>query len=165
MAETISQALRRIKKIKGQIGEHRANAGNSVTHLAEQQPAYQFGASTEKASVLVDEMLRLQTAVAIANATTSIEVDGKKIVLALAVRTLRELTSEIAWTKGLAVKAQEKVVEHEMEFDGTRHVNAPKTYLCLLPEAKRAARVTELQDRFDRLNDIVETANHKTLIG
>ncbi len=37
-----------------------------------------------------------------------------------------------------------------------------KTYVCALPEAKRDERVRALQDRFDKINDLVETTNHKT---
>jgi|SRR5208337_4548956 len=161
---TISQALRRIKKLKGQIGEHRQRAQNSVTHLADQQPAYLFTTCREQAAVALEEMLKLQTAIAQANAKTIIDWDSKNIPLALAVRTLRELAAEIDWVKKLPVKAQDKTVETEREHDGEKWVNIAKQFTCHLPEAKRADMAAELQDRFDKLNDIVETTNHKTAI-
>ncbi len=159
---TISQALRRIKKIKGQLSEYRSRAQSSVTHLADQTPAFSFEVETSVAAKAVNEMLRLQTAVAVANATTTVEVDGHKVPLAFVVRQLRELTGEIAWLKTLPVKAQDKVVESEIDYTGERPVTVPKTYTCHLPEAKRAALVESRQALFDRLNDLVETTNHKT---
>jgi len=161
---TISQALRRIKKLKGQLGEYRMRAHNAVTHLADQQPAYLFGASREQATTVLEELLKLQTATAIANAKTSIEWEGKSIPLAHAVRTLRELAAEIDWVKKLPVRAQEVTVEYERDHDGEKWVNTQKKFTCWLPEAKRADLANELQERFDKLNDIVETTNHKTVI-
>src|SRR5271166_932621 len=110
------------------------------------------------------KMLKLQTAIAQANAKTIIDWDSKNIPLALAVRTLRELAAEIDWVKKLPVKAQDKTVETEREHDGEKWVNIAKQFTCHLPEAKRADMAAELQDRFDKLNDIVETTNHKTAI-
>jgi len=161
---TISQALRRIKKLKGQLGEHRARAQTAVTHLIDQEPAYLFVTSREQATGVLEELLKLQTATAIANAKTAIEWEGKSVPLALAVRTLRELAAEIDWVKKLPVKAQDKTVEHERDHDGEKWVNTAKQFICHLPEAKRAELASELQERFDKLNDIVETTNHKTLV-
>lgn len=162
---TISQALRRIKKLKGQLGEHRTHAVASVTHLAEQTPAYGFSVSVEAADAVLAELLKLQTAVAVANAATFVEVDGRKILLAQATRELRELASTIAWIKTLPVKAQDKTVEAERDHDGEKWVTTTKTFTCHLPEAKRAEQASKLQDRFDALNDVVETTNHKTTIS
>ena len=38
-----------------------------------------------------------------------------------------------------------------------------KSY-CAGPEAKRQGMVEKLQDEFDRLNDVVETTLHQTLL-
>jgi len=162
---TISQALRRIKKIKGQLAEHRSRANAAVTHLAEQTPAFSFEAETSVAAKAVNEMLRLQTAVAVANALTTVEIDGHKVPLAFVVRQLRELTGEIAWLKSLPVKAQDKTVESEQEHNGERYVTVAKTYACHLPEAKRAELIKSRQTLFDQLNDLVETTNHKTAVS
>ena len=164
MAEqTISQALRRIKKIKGQLAEHRTHAEAAVTHLAAHKPAFAFGATRELANAAVTELLALQTAVAVANATTLIEVDGRKVPLAFAVRALREMTSEIAWLRGLNVRTQETTVEQERSYlDDGKIGLVSKEWTCHLPEAKRVELANAAQDRFDKLNDLVETVNHKT---
>ena len=41
---TISQALRRVKKLKGELASHLSRAHVAVTHRAEQTPAFVFGA-------------------------------------------------------------------------------------------------------------------------
>lgn len=165
---TISQALRRIKKLQGQVAEQRQRASGSVTHLAEQEPAYKFSVSREHAALTTTELLKLQTAVAVANATTKIDVGASGIQpLAFAVRKLRELAGEIAWAKALTIKAQSKTVEVERGYDDDsgKFVNVTKQYVCDLPEAKRANLVADLQEQFDKLNDAVETIDHKTLIS
>jgi len=162
MALTISQALRRIKKLKGQLGEHQARAQASVTHLVEHVPAFIFSTQIEKMDVVRTELLDLETAVARANAATVLEWDGKKIALALATRTLAELKSQIAWFKALSVKAQAETSEEDYDYTAGGNVKVTKKFICHLPELKKAEKVTELQDRFDKLNDLVETTNHRT---
>jgi len=165
MSMTISQGLRRISKLKGQLSELQNRASAAVTHLADQEPAFAFSASMEQIAKVRTELLALQTAVAIANATTTIVWDGNGMTLALARRTLDELRGEIAWLQKLPVKAHEKNVVATRDHDGEKYITVTQTFTCHLPEAKRADRVQALQDRFDKLNDIVETTNHKTTLG
>ena len=163
---TVSQALRRIKKIKGALTEHLDHAARGVTHLADQEPAFAFKASLELAGAARTEMLDLQASVAAANVKTIVDFDGEPMSLARAARTLAELKGEIAWVRSLSVKDQSKTVEATQVYDArtSAYVHGSRTWTCHLAEVERVKLVTSLQDKFDRLNDLVETANHKTLV-
>ncbi len=172
MAElTISQAIRKVNDIKGRLAKNHANASSSVLYLVKEQPAYSFKTELESAENHGRELLRLPTAIAVANATTHLEWEGKKIRLAYAVRRLEELKGQIKWYETLVVSAQSKKVDETYDYmvvagsnDGPQRVKIEREWKCELPEADRAKLVQKLQDEFNRLNDQVETVNHRTSI-
>ncbi len=175
---TISQGLRKTKKLKNQLTELLARAAGAVSHPEKNAPAFEFVASTLEAEKVRSSLVALETSIAIANATTVVELDAdlravlsleSDPVLAMAVRLLQELKGRIVWTKGLAVQARTSTTssepEYQMTAEGYRHVMVEKVTLCALPEPEKAALVNGLQDRFDRLNDAVETTNHRTVLA
>jgi len=163
---TISRALRKIKDLKGKIARHSQNATASVTHKTKDVPAYVFGAEWEKATVLVEEMMDLQTRVAIANAKTTIDYEGKTRTLVWCTKKLTEIKGAITWHGALHVRAQEKTTDEVLEWSSkaNEHVNVAVEFTCHLPEAEKAARIQALEEKFVDLNDLVETMNHRTLV-
>lgn len=166
---TIAQALRKIKDIKGKTARHSQNAMANVTHKTKDEPAYSFGAEWEKATALVDEMLDLQTRVALANGRTTIDYEGRPRTLVWCTKKLAELKGAIAWHQGLQVRAKGKSTEEELQWQrvqggSAEHVHVAVEYTCHLPEAERAARVQSLEQKFAELNDLVETMNHRTAV-
>ena len=166
---TIAQALRKIKELKGKLAKHSANAAACVTHKTKQVPAYGFSAEVEVASVVVDEMLDLQTRVAVANAKTTIDWAGKPRPLAWATKKLAETKAAISWHQNLNVRAQAKTSEEEFDYvrnaNGVaEHVRVETEFTCHLPEVEKAARIQKLETQFADLNDLVETMNHRTLV-
>jgi hypothetical protein len=166
---TISQALRRIKDLKGRIARHSQNATACVTHRADDMPAYQFGAEWEKATALVDEMLDLQTRVALANAKATIDYEGRTRTLVWCTKKLVEIKGAIAWHQGLVVRAHEKTTEESFDWvqkvgGGPERVRVSVEYACHLPEAAKAERIQALESKFVELNDFVETMNHRTTV-
>jgi hypothetical protein len=166
MSMTISQGLRRIKKLQGQVAELRTRAAASVSHKSNEEPAFSFGACVEQSVAFVSELTTLKTAIAGANATTKLEFEGTAIPLAWAVRMLSELKAEIAWLRGLDVKAQEHTIEttREFNYETSKHGTVETKWTCHLPQAKRAERIEALQNRFDKLNELVEQKNHVVTI-
>lgn len=161
---TIAQAIKRMNKLKGRLGEERTRASGCMTHLAEQKPAYEFSPCLEKMAATQAELLQVQTAIALANAKLTIEWEGKSYPLAWAVRQLREMAGELDWLKKLPVRAQGTTVEHERDHDGEKYVTVTKSFTCHLPTASRNQKQEALQDRFDKLNDIVNTINGKNTV-
>lgn len=164
---TISQALRRVKKLKGKLDELNSRAQSGVSYKAADKPAFPFASTLEEADSVRAELLGLKARIAVTNATNSVDFDGKSVTLAFAVLKLQELKSQIAWYRGLVVHAQEStsVKEPEMDHVSGRYIYLPVEMRCDLPEAKRAATVDRLQDEFDRLNDAVERKNHAVAIA
>lgn len=163
---TISQGLRKIKKLKGQIAEYQTRAQAAVTHRIDVQPAFSFSACVEKAEDLTILLLDLKGRLAYTNATTTIEFEKRTITLSAATQILQELKGQIAWYRGLHVRAQEETQEEEHTYnDEGKPVRVTTKYRCDLPEAKRAYVVDLMQDKFDRLNDLVEKTNHSVVLA
>jgi hypothetical protein len=165
---TLSQALRRIKKIKGDLAENLARSLPSVTWKVGDDPAFNFNTLVEDSNKLRLELCRLKAAVAVTNATT-FEMDGdRKISLAEAVVILSEMKAELKHLEDLKiyVRNQKLVSDEERTWDdfANKHITKKVQWQCALPEAERVARVNEVKARFEALNDAVESANHRTVL-
>lgn len=165
---TVSRGLRAIHDLKGKLANHRAHAQASSVYFDGAKPAFEFKTELDGAEKVRADLLRLQTAIAVANATTEIEWKGKKVLVAWAIRFLEELKGEIAWVGSLPTAAQGTIKEDNFVnriVNGTyQQVNEPRTQICELPQAEQFKRSQHLQEEFNRLNDIVETSNHQTVL-
>ena len=166
---SISQALRKVRDIKGRLAKHQANAQPSVLYLVKDQPAYNFRSELESVDSLGKELLKLQTAITVANAKTTFDWNGQKVLLTWAVKRLEEIKGRIKWFNDLVVSAQADRTDETWEYTEingrTERVKTERKWKCELPEADRAKHVQDLQDEFNRLNDQVETINHRTSIS
>ena len=164
---TIAQALRRIKKLKGQIAEHMQRMQNGVSYVSTKVPAFRFVDEMEDYQKATVEMVELESRVAAANATNTITVDEKEVSLAFAIRALQETKGLIALLKGLHLR-EETVRERESEWDDTKMQNISRVtevvYVSDLSEQDRDEQVKELQDNFETLNNLVEDANHSVTV-
>ena len=177
---TISQALRRIKKLKGELKTHQDRSLASAVYKEGEEPAFEFDKSLNALADTRNLLLHLEAAVAVANAANKITLTGKarnpdgsivdttrQVTLAFAIRALQELKAEIAFFQSLPTKVLPKaeITERERNYDDDgkiRMIETKYTQICKLPEANKAATVAALQARFDEINDSLETANHKT---
>lgn len=162
---TISQGLRAVKKLKGQLASFQTRMTESVAHKSSEEPAFNFVELIDSANKIRLELIDLETRIAVANATTNIDMDGKPVSLIKAVRQLSEYKSQITFYRSLPSKAQAKTISDETDWgeDGKRH-RVSIEWTCHLPEANKISVIDSFQDRFDRLNDLVEQKNHITLI-
>lgn len=165
---TISQALRKIRDVKGRLAKHQANAASSVRYSENDLPAYKFFDSIQESTDLLDQLLNLQAAVAAANVNTRFPWKGTDVSVAWAVKRLEALKGLIKWYGELVVLAHASVATERLDFaevDGrTQRVRVPEIQKCDLPEATRATVIQTYQDEFNELNDMVETINHRTSI-
>jgi hypothetical protein len=164
---TIAQALRRIKKIKGQIAEHQERARAGVSYDISKVPAFRFAEADEAMQKLQTELVGLESSVAVANAQGTVQFNGKSVVLAAAIRTLQELKGRIAFLKGLHLR-NETVQARTNDWDDTemKHISrvTETTYKSDLSEQDRDRQVKALQDQFESLNNAVENANHTFVV-
>lgn len=164
---TIAQALRRIKKLKGLIAESQQRAQAGVSYDANRVPAFRFLASFEAMVQAQQEMVDLESRVAVANATATVTYQGNTILLAKAVRELQELKGRIAFLKGLHLRA-ETVKERQADWDDTEAKHVYRTvetvFVSDLSEQDRDKQIKQVQDAFEVLNNAVEDANHAVLV-
>jgi hypothetical protein len=164
---TIAQALRRIKKLKGQIAEHMQRVQNGVSYVSTKVPAFRFEDEMEAYQASTVEMVELESRVAAANATNFITVDEKEVTLAFAIRALQETKGLIALLKGLHLRS-ETVRERESEWDDNKMQNISRvtevSYVSDLSEPDRDAQIKDLQDNFETLNNLVEDVNHSVKV-
>lgn len=164
---SIAQALRRIKKLKGLIAESQQRAVAGVSYDVEKVPAFGYQDSVDAMFALQNEVVDLEAKVAVANATNSVTDGGNSVLLAHAVRTLQELKGRIAFLKGLKLR-NEVVKERTNDWDDTEMKQIARvtetTFKSDLSEKDRDTQVRALQDRFEVLNNAVETANHTVTV-
>lgn len=173
---TISQALRRIKKLKGELAEYKQRTETAVVHDEKKAPAFSFEDSWEGYVATKAKLVCLEAGVAEANATTRITLDhsvpslkgiGRDDVacsLSLIIRLLQEMRAEIALLQGLHSRVDKTEVETSTDFGLDETGEISTTYLCHMTQAERAEAVKKEQDAFEYLNNLLETANHKTLV-
>jgi len=164
---TIAQALRRVKKLKGQIAEHTQRAMQSVSYEQGKKPAFPFHEEMVARAAAQKEMLDLQSRVAVANAKATVNDAGETITHAEAIRRLQEFKGEIAFLTSLHLR-NETVKNREQEWDLTSCVMVTRatevTFVSDLSEQDRAKAVKVLRDRFETLNNVVEDHNHKVTV-
>ena len=165
---TVSQGLRAISDLKGKLAKHQEHAQSSVLYYEVAKPAFDFKEETAGIEKVRHEMLRLQTALAVSNATTEIEWKGKKVLVAWAIRYLEELKGEKSWVDGLMSVPQASAMEDHYQNRYVNNmmtqVNEPRKKICEMPQAEQFKRSQALQEEFNRLNDLVETSNHQTVL-
>jgi hypothetical protein len=160
---TIAQALRRIKKLKGLIAENQQRAQAGVSYDASKVPNFRFQEAFAAMTQAQLDVVGLESRVAVANATNTVQHQGKDILLAQAVRLLQELKGQIAFLKGLHLR-NEVVKDRQQEWDDIemKHIMrvTETTFTSDLSEQDRDLQVKKIQDIFETLNNAVEDANH-----
>lgn len=164
---TIAQALRRIKKLKGQIAEHTQRAQQNVSYEKDKVPAFRFRGEIAARTLAQDELLDLQARVAVANAKSTVVENGRSLTHAEAVRVLQELKGEIVFLKGLSLR-DEVVKSRDQDYDEVKGTYVSRmvetTWVSDYSELERDRQVRALQDRFEELNNTVENHNHKIIV-
>ena len=165
MEMTISQCLRRIAKLKGEMKELLARAQQSVSYDEAAPPAFSFVDTMKEIEKTREELIKLETLLRVTNAWTEFKFGGRTLSLAEATVILQEHKARIAWLKALPCKAQAKTSSSKLDYDDEgERVKVTVNTICALPEAERAKQVKDTQEAFDALNDVVENLNHKTPI-
>ncbi|MCC7522270.1 hypothetical protein IT407_00490 [Candidatus Uhrbacteria bacterium] len=164
---TVGQGLRRIKKLKGLLSEAQQRASSSTTWADDKKPVFDFAEQRKLRADHQAEIVRIETAIARANASTQIDVGERKLYLAHAIREMQELKGDLAWIASLNLR-QGVETTTEYVYDEVKERNLPQTksvtHTAVMSEPERVKEVQNLRDKLEALNDAVETANHRTLI-
>lgn len=164
---TISQALRRIKELKGKIAQVDGRMQSSVcwAEPGDTKPAYAFGALSEERKLLVDELVVLKGRLAHTNATTEISFGGKTMSVQTAVFAMAELKAEKMMLSTLLIR-QGTFEEPTHDYDERgRPIYKQKMWISALDLLKRDEIVAALEKSIAEINDLVEDANHRTALA
>lgn len=164
---TIAQALRRIKRLKGEYAQASERARKSVLWTAGNEPAYSFETLMTERQRISQELVELKAAIARANSVTTVECEGREFTLQALVFYQAELKGELEFLNGLDLRNKAEVSETRKDWaydnDGRRALVTDKvTICCALPESKRAKSVDDLRRKVDAINDLLESRNHIT---
>ena len=165
---TVSQTLRAIADLKGKLKSHKEHAQASVLYFEANKPAFHFETEMKGFEEVRTELLRLKTALTVANATTFVEWNGKPVLVAWAIRYLEELKGHKPWVEALQTAPEPEKMEdnfvNQYVNGVVSTVNQPRKKVCKMTEATRFETAHKLQEEFNRLNDLVETSNHQTFV-
>ena len=164
---TIAQALRRVNKLKGLIKEHKESAQACSSYEEEKKPEFDFNEEVRAMNALTDEMIDLKAKISAANAANSVNDGARDMTLAVAVLALVELKGAITFYKELDLHSGlERVRDQEWDDNSGKYINRviEKNLIAAMTEKERVAKIRELEDRFEVLNNAVEDVNHKILV-
>lgn len=162
---TISQGLRALKRISGELATAKKRVENGSSWQKGKKPTYPFQESLEGYNQLSEEVVKLHSRIMRANTDTMVKDDKEEILLCQAILRLSEMKAKIALLKGLNLQSGD--VEREARFNYRTDEQIPQSplvYENALKERDRDGQVKELQEHFERLNDAVEKANHATTL-
>ncbi len=130
----------------------------------DREPAFQFEEVLQAHDAAVAELEQLRTQIAVANATTRVEVGGETILLAAAIRRMTELKGRHVMFSGLHLQSgtEREVLEYD---DRGRPVTEERQWKSIWTEPERAAKLERLQDQMEDLSEAIEEANHRTRLG
>ena len=160
----ITNALRRIAILKGEIARWDTRLSQSIIYRETAVPAYPTAECFETLSKLTTEMLDLRQRVAIANATHTITIDDESFTLAGTILTMAEVKSRLAVLNRLACQATATVTLKETSYIGGVAAQTEYTQCCDLVTRERDTRVSQLEESFQKMNALLEAANHTTKI-
>lgn len=172
---TVSQALRRIKELKGQINTVTtrmqkcfawAETGGPIDGglgIDVGKPTYDFHEVETERGRLIDELISLKARLAIANANNSITFEGVAMPVQEAVFLLAEFKADLTLMQGFSGREGVYRLALGNRFnsaDPVAYVNM--TYKVAITEKNRDKLVTKLAEKITALNAVIEDANHRT---
>lgn len=162
----VSQALKRISKLKGTLNKLHDRAAASVVYDKDQPPAFSFSESVQAADKAIVELTALKTALRVTNALTVFDYGATKMTLAQATVLVEEHKSRIAWLSTLATQPHPEKRTSRMAWDdeGNKQYKVEQVFVCALPEAERAQAIDETQQALDSLNEAIDATNYATML-
>lgn len=162
---SIAKALRVRKQLKGQISELAKRATGCAAWIEGASRDFNFTAVDADRKAKIDELVRLETAIACANSKATVEWQGRKMTLCEVIRRQEELKGEIAYTATLSTRRGAER-QHTGEYDANRQpVFTTVNWNSAYSEPERVALLASLRAQCEELNELLETANHRVTVA
>jgi len=184
-ALTISQALRRRKKLKGLIHTYTDRIQEALIFDKTKPPVFGYEETSKLLKQTKFELVAIEDAIAFANATNWLKFKEESVRLTWVIRVLAEIKGDISRYErykdnGYLLTERENTVTEEVP-DLTQMVESTsigtgavmrshpkktvsKTTISSITVKECAEKIQSLQDEFEALNDLLETANHGIVI-
>lgn len=161
---SIAKALRLRKQLKGQIADLARRAQGCVAVADGKAADFDFAAVNAERKAKIDRLVRLETAIARANAATTVVWQNREMPLTEVIRRQEELKGEITFVAGLTLQ-NGPVRSHTGEYDERRQpVYTTVQWKSAYTEPERVALLAELRAECEGLNELLEEANHRTTV-
>jgi hypothetical protein len=165
---TVAQALRRIKRLKGQHSLLTQRARESVHWTGESKPVFDFTEVVKEREEVTRELIELKAAIAHANATTKVEFEGQSRTIQELVFLMAEFKDEVTFYANLPIRKEKEEVEEAKDWDydptSEKRVRVVEKiyHHSVLSERERVEKVDKVRRQIDALNDLLESSNHTT---
>jgi hypothetical protein len=167
-SKTVAQALRRIKRLKGQHSTLTQRAHQSTYWVNNEKTTFEFAKVVEEREQVTKELIELKAAIARANANTEVEFEDKTWTIQELVFLMAELKDEVTFYANLSLRQEKESVEEvkdwvfDEESDKGKLVVKEIQHHSVLSERERVDKLDKLRQRIDELNDLLESSNHTT---
>lgn len=164
----ISEALRKIKKLKGQLAIEDKRFASSISWQDDKLPVYNFAETEEAINQISSELVSLEAAVAHANAVTKVNFKDKEVSLAWIIRHLQEIKAKISKYESLHIRDETvETSEYVYDEDKDKNIRLKKfvVFKSAISERDKDKRVQDLKDDFESANKLLEEMNHKTILS
>lgn len=162
----VSQALKRISKLKGTLNKLHDRAAERIRKRKMPEVGPCRRQRRQAADKAIVELTALKTALRVTNALTVFDYGATKMTLAQATVLVEEHKSRIAWLSALATQPHPEKRTSRMAWDdeGNKQYKVEQVFVCALPEAERAQAIDETQQALDSLNEALDATNYATLL-
>ena len=166
MKLTIAEALRRVDVLKGRFDEDSARARTVFAWREDRMPEFKFDELMIAAEASREELIRLKTQLAIANATTKVAWKGEDRPLIELVHRQAELKGKIAFLKEKLAGRNDVEMEQQAEgndqYGRTMFKNVPRKWSSAMSEPDRVKATRVVADELAELTNIINAANGAT---
>lgn len=161
---TISRALRQMKKLKGEISRLSSRLSSCVSWKNGETADFQFDTVLSERDAKVRELTALRARVAAANATAAVRVGDETVVLIEAIIRRDEIKGRLVLFEGLSARRGSEQVHLGYDEVGRASYKEVR-WESAFTEPERVAKLDAMRTEIDELNELIETANHRTCLG
>lgn len=162
---SIAKALRIRKQLKGQISDLSKRAAGCAVWIEGASRDFDFTAIDSERKAKIDELVRLETAIACGNAVATVTWRDRTMPLTEVIRRQEELKSEIAFVASLSTRRGPER-QHTGEYSADRQpVFVTVNWQSAYSEPERVLHLASLRTQCEELNELLEEANHRNTVA
>jgi uncharacterized protein YPO0396 len=168
---TVSKALRLSKQLRGQLASLHAKLPQVLNWEEGQEPKVKFHDILNELRQKASQLAALKAAIARSNANSQVKFENRDICVQEAIDIMAELKSQKAllgamkphWSED--IQFQQAIIEAGEKQGQLGYRQVKRVFKSALTDEEQQKLLTELQERIDALNDVLEHHNHGATIA